>query len=518
MGKMSLGLEDRSARLLSGRDVWSEIKLLLSGYNDVQAAIAFVGADADQYLPLRGPATIVVNAGEEALRNGWTDPSVLLRWTRRGVRVHTLSTLHAKLLVAQGSQPFVLVGSADVLSTSGRAMEEAILLADEKDTVDEVRRAIDRWRRLAGEPLTDAWLQSAALRYRPPGAVPAAAQPIAVDRPVAVASSWLDPAPAAAETPTPPEPSAPVESSGPAEPSAPVEPSAPAAEPAEAPAAAPGIHSRAAMVTSQQAAPPADAEPAFEAAPPVGAAVPADAEEPAVSQVSADAGAPAGDGLPEEPTASTTAEQDTTAGTGTAPASTAAMAPDTTAVPDGAADPGVPAAPAPGVPALPPIWPRPKFIYLATLTRDGRASGSAQEQLDVLRADHRVPADAGTEPLLDVEMFWWDAPTRSAAKTTSYREGWHVVPISVPASGRPAVLSPVHSPGRVLHSFTEYAGGPARTYYYLLIHQQGTLTTFRKLREALTAVGEKPSYDHAYMMQHKVEAILDLWPTIHYTG
>ena len=108
--------------------------------------------------------------------------------------------------------------------------------------------------------------------------------------------------------------------------------------------------------------------------------------------------------------------------------------------------------------------------------------------------------------------------TRSAAKNTSYREGWHIVPISVPASGRPAVLSPVHSPGRVLHSFTEYAGGPARTYYYLLIHQQGTPTTFRKLREALTAVGEKPSYDHAYMMQHKVAAILDLWPNIHYSG
>ena len=80
------------------------------------------------------------------------------------------------------------------------------------------------------------------------------------------------------------------------------------------------------------------------------------------------------------------------------------------------------------------------------------------------------------------------------------------------------MLSPVHSPGRVLHSFTEYSGGPARTYYYLLIHQQGTPTTFRKLREALTAVGEKPSYDHAYMMQHKVAAILDLWPTIHYTA
>ena len=146
---MSLGLEDRSARLLSGRDVWTEIKALLHGYNDIQAAIAFVGADADQYLALRGPATIVVNAGDEALRNGRTDPAVLLRWTRRGVRVHSLSSLHAKLLFARDSPSFVLVGSADVLSASGRPLEEAVLLADEKETVDEVRSAVERWTALA---------------------------------------------------------------------------------------------------------------------------------------------------------------------------------------------------------------------------------------------------------------------------------------------------------------------------------------------------------------------------------
>jgi hypothetical protein len=497
MGKMSLGLEDRSARLLSGRDVWSEIKLLLSGYNDVQAAIAFVGADADQYLPLRGPATIVVNAGEDALRNGWTDPAVLLRWTRRGVRVHTLSTLHAKLMVAQGSQPFVLVGSADVLSTSGRAMEEAILLADEKDTVDEVRRAIDRWRRLAGEPLTDAWLQAAALRYRAPGTASAAAgSPSAVTdppvtvmpRPVVTPTPAVTPAPAPAAPPTPValvEPTATAQTAAPA--------ALPEIEPVEAVAPAE------AEIVAVDEAPPA-VESTQDAASVDDA--PATARTETTAQTAQES---SGDAAP-SPTADV------------ASAPTAATEADPSTASDGAVAAQTQAAPAPAVPVLPPIWPRPKFIYLATLTRDGRASDSAHEQLDVLRADHRVPADPATDPLLDVEMFWWDAPTRSAAKSTSYREGWHIVPISVPASGRPAVLSPVHSPGRVLHSFTEYAGGPARTYYYLLIHQQGVPTTFRKLREALTAVGEKPSYDHAYMMQHKVAAILDLWPTIHYTG
>ncbi len=130
-----------------------------------------------------------------------------------------------------------------------------------------------------------------------------------------------------------------------------------------------------------------------------------------------------------------------------------------------------------------------------------------------------MPTDGRENPLLEVEMFWWDEPARAGSKSSpSYREGWHVVPISVTGAGRPAVSSQVDSPGRVLNSYTDYGPGPTRTYYYQLRHGAGAPTTFRKLREALTAVGEKPTYDHAYMMQHKVDAILDLWPQIRYTG
>ena len=163
-------------------------------------------------------------------------------------------------------------------------------------------------------------------------------------------------------------------------------------------------------------------------------------------------------------------------------------------------------------------WPRPKYIYLATLSSDGGASEAAHERLAQMRADFRVPGDGTQAATLEVDMFWWDEPARAAGKSSpTYREGWHVVPISVTGSGRPAVSSRVDSPGRVLSSYTDYSRGPARTYYYLLRHHGGSPTTFRKLREALTAVGEKPSYDHAYMMAHKVDAILDLWPEINYS-
>ena len=51
------------------------------------------------------------------------------------------------MLLAEGHPSFVLIGSADVLSTSGRVLDEAVLVADERETVDELRSAIAGWRR-----------------------------------------------------------------------------------------------------------------------------------------------------------------------------------------------------------------------------------------------------------------------------------------------------------------------------------------------------------------------------------
>lgn len=483
MGKMNLGLDDRSARLIHGRDVWLQIKGLLSGYNDVQAAIAYIGSDADQYLTLRGPATIVVNAGDAALSSGATDPQVLLRWTRRGVRVHSLDSLHAKALLAVGNPTFVVIGSADVTSSSGRSFDEAMLVADERETVEELHGALQEWKRRAGEPLTEAWLQAASARFRPP--VPH--RPGVSDRPavLAPASRPSAPAPVVADPEAiAPDMTAAVDGSGARQ---------DANEPVgEAPdiAVEPEAVEPAVVVEPEVVVEPAVAEPEV--------AEPEVAVEPDNAVESDDAVEPGVDAAPQiQAEAEVAAEPET------------AVEPDTiAALDDGPTDDGV---------AEPVEWPRPKYIYLATLTQDGRASESAQEQLEQLRSQYREPASTSRAAVMDVDVFWSEeAPRSSGRPRPTYRVGWHVVPISVPASGRPAVLSAVTSPGRVLHSYTEYAGGPARTYYYLLQHRSGPATTFRKLREALTAVGEKPSYDHAYMMQHKVAAILDLWPEIDY--
>ncbi|MET3806290.1 hypothetical protein ABIB25_003300 [Nakamurella sp. UYEF19] len=497
MGKMSLGLDDRSARLIHGRDVWMQIKGLLSGYNDVRAAIAFVGSDADQYLPLRGPATIVVNAGDAALASGATDPQVLLRWTRRGVRVHSLDSLHAKALLAVGNPSFVVVGSADVTSSSGRSFDEAVLVADESETVEELHGALQEWKRRAGEPLTEAWLQEASSRFRPPVPHRASSADRQVER-VAAAAPVRPPAPVNVSAPRP-EPVA--SETFTSEPAA-SEPAVPALLEPSIVELSPMPESVAGSEDEAGAAQPPEAVAVSESAiDPGNAVAPETAGEPEPAVVPDSAVVPESSAVP-----ATAVEPESAAVTESAALPESATAPETAVEPE---DDGV---------VEPVEWPRPKYIYLATLTQDGRASESAQEQLEQLRSEYRAPTSTSRAAVLDVDVFWSDEAPRSSGKPRpTYRAGWHIVPISVPASGRPAVLSAVTSPGRVLHSYTEYVGGPARTYYYLLQHRAGPSTTFRKLREALTAVGEKPSYDHAYMMQHKVAAILDLWPEIDYS-
>lgn len=461
---MTLDLDDRSARLIHGTDVWAEMGDLLSGYSDIQAAITHVGGDADQFLPLRGPACIVVNAGPAAMQDGRTDPEVLLGWTRRGVRVYSLPTLQASVILAQGTRSFVMVGSAPASRASIPRLGQAVLVADEPETVEEVRQAIQEWKQQAGRPLTDEWLQSAVQRHRP-----------AASRPVERVVEHLRdrrPAPPVGYRPVTPPPKNVI-----AQPEATLEPTG--TDPALTPPTVTESGTTQNPVGGQAAA--SDTAASDTAAPDTAAA---DTAEAAAAVPAATASAPA-----------------PTAGQAQAPQNWASDDDDELGR------------------MGPVVWPKPKYIYLAPLSREGRASISALERLRHLKGEHRVRSEHDGTPVLEVEMFWRDEPAKTPSKPgVTYREGWHAVPIQMMGTVRPTTTSQLSAPGRVLQSYTDYSAHPARTYYYLLTHTGGHSMTFRVLRDMLAGLGERASFDHAYMMQHKVDAILELWPEIPYAG
>ena len=74
-------------------------------------AVAYFGTGASKLLPLRKGSTLIVDMSQAAVGSGQTNPSEILKLVNRGVDVHSVNNLHAKVF-AVGNQAFV--GSTNV--------------------------------------------------------------------------------------------------------------------------------------------------------------------------------------------------------------------------------------------------------------------------------------------------------------------------------------------------------------------------------------------------------------------
>lgn len=157
MDTLGLGT-NRTARLITG-SVWTELTPLIAArQHSVTAAIAYVGADAHAQLPLRSGSSIIVDATVRAVEQQSTNPHSLLAWLKADVRVYSLPHLHAKMLLCEAtddSDVFVAVGSANVSDRSQAVLQEAVVLTDSPDTVNEARSCLVDWKQRA-TPLTIA--------------------------------------------------------------------------------------------------------------------------------------------------------------------------------------------------------------------------------------------------------------------------------------------------------------------------------------------------------------------------
>ncbi|MDV2478201.1 phosphatidylserine/phosphatidylglycerophosphate/cardiolipin synthase family protein [Rhodococcus zopfii] len=155
----SLGLEDRTARVIAGQRVWDELTPLLASRScTLLAAIAYVGSHGGELIKLERGSSVIVDASVSAVRAGSTDPSVLAEWIGAGVGVYSLEGLHAKMILAEsagGSRPaFLIIGSANLSGSSAARLTESVILTDSRDCLDEARSELLAWKIRAGKPLT----------------------------------------------------------------------------------------------------------------------------------------------------------------------------------------------------------------------------------------------------------------------------------------------------------------------------------------------------------------------------
>lgn len=122
-----------------GHGPWPEIRKDLERPNrrPAIAVVAFIGSDAPLVMPLRSGDVLVCDASPLAIKRGLTNVSALRSYHRRGIRIFSMSGLHAKVIAWPTS---AWIGSANASKNS----EARLLEASVRVTGTQARR-IYRW-------------------------------------------------------------------------------------------------------------------------------------------------------------------------------------------------------------------------------------------------------------------------------------------------------------------------------------------------------------------------------------
>jgi hypothetical protein len=130
--------------------------------NQCHVAVAYFGNGASRLLPLQAKSILVVDLSVRAVSSGQTNPSELLVLIRRGVQVHCVDNLHAKVFVL-GDR--AVVSSSNASQSSANGLIEAGIIVTEPSSIRACRDFVTS---LTGEQVTIRHAQIMQRLYRPP--------------------------------------------------------------------------------------------------------------------------------------------------------------------------------------------------------------------------------------------------------------------------------------------------------------------------------------------------------------
>jgi len=125
-------------------------------------AVAYLGAGASRLLPLPKGSRLVVDASEGSVASGKTCPADLIKLTKRGVMVYSVSNLHAKVFVFGRA---TYVGSSNVSQHSASQLVEAMLYTTDPKAVQAARKFVSDH---CLHELTPEVLKQLSKLYHPP--------------------------------------------------------------------------------------------------------------------------------------------------------------------------------------------------------------------------------------------------------------------------------------------------------------------------------------------------------------
>lgn len=116
---------------------WIEIKKWAPKQKSL-VAVPFLGKNAANLLPITAGSILVTRFNDETIKSGLVSPIEIIKFLKRGIKVHSDSKLHAKVYVF-GKRAFV--GSANV-SNSSQSSSEACIETNDIQVVQQAREYI----------------------------------------------------------------------------------------------------------------------------------------------------------------------------------------------------------------------------------------------------------------------------------------------------------------------------------------------------------------------------------------
>jgi len=144
--------------------VWPRLSELAGRPRRAAAAVAvpYLGAGAVKRLPLRRGDVLVTRFDDAAFAGGLVDPREVVKYLHRGVDVHAVANLHAKVFVLGDT---AIVGSTNI---SARSADQLIEAACESDAAGFVASAARFVRSLRGDVVGLEFARLKIPLYRPP--------------------------------------------------------------------------------------------------------------------------------------------------------------------------------------------------------------------------------------------------------------------------------------------------------------------------------------------------------------
>ena len=160
----SSGRRGGGPTVLAGAEVWRTTAEAVKRARVVRAAIAYLGTGATRLLPLRKGSTLVVDMSLRAVRSGATNPHEVEKLLKRGVRVCTRASLHAKVVV---TERVAIVGSANASRHSRDHLDEVALAVRDPQVRRQLASVVESY---GAEPVRPEYLKLCKKEYRPPRA------------------------------------------------------------------------------------------------------------------------------------------------------------------------------------------------------------------------------------------------------------------------------------------------------------------------------------------------------------